>query len=408
MTSRADARARQLAAPLVTYVPFALLLAALAPLLWPQDGVGDTFRFWYAGHIVASGGSPYDQSLWAAAGAYGGLATDVSSTCAPTPYEPACLWAYPPITALVFLPFGLLDVRIGLNLLAAFLFFLGVGGVVAVGQWMRALSPWTRALALCACIVSHAFVFDVHAGHFEGFGLIGIVAVTSGIATRRTGPVALGAVLLSLKPHLYLGIAAAAFIMLLARRDWRTLGWTAAAVAATNGIALIRYPEAVSAVLGRTENVIGLGWATAWSFGANVLPELPVMGIVIVYSIAALGYAAVLRFAPADRRTDATLVASGALGLTISPYVQPYDLLLLFPAFALSMTLVERGVRSGRTTFLLIIAAILAAGGWIAVVHDLRSANPALPGILPVVALIVFGAAAWNARVGRGVTTGAS
>ena len=53
---------------LLAYAPFVLLLALLGPLIWPKDGIGDTFRFWYAGHIVATGGSPYDQNAWASAG----------------------------------------------------------------------------------------------------------------------------------------------------------------------------------------------------------------------------------------------------------------------------------------------------------------------------------------------------
>jgi hypothetical protein len=85
------------------------------------------------------------------------------SSCTPTVHEPTCLWKYPPTTAFLFAPFALLSVRDGLNALAMFVFTVTAASVIAVGQWMRARWPTTLTLALCTCVVSHPFVFDVGA-----------------------------------------------------------------------------------------------------------------------------------------------------------------------------------------------------------------------------------------------------
>jgi hypothetical protein len=385
------------------HVPLVALLALLIPVIWPQDGVGDTFRFWYAGHIVATGGSPYDQSAWASAGdTYGIFATEMAIACAPSPNAPVCLWPYPPTTALLFAPFGLLGVRDGLNALAAFFVLLAAASVVVVGHWMRARALATRALAMCACVVSHPFVFDVHAGHFEGLGVIGIVLVAVGLTRRRVAPVVVGALLLSVKPHLYLGLAVIVLLLLLVRRDWRTLTLTFGAVAAINGLALLLYPEALGAMLGRAGQVFGLGWATTWAFASSIFPSAAV-GMLIVYAIAAVAYVAAVRFAPAERRVELLVAGGVAIALSVSPYVQPYDFLLLFPAFAIALTLHESLGQPARGILLLTTAGTLGVGTWLAIVGT--SVVPTLPGSLPVVLLVLLAIAAWTAR---GLSAGSS
>lgn len=392
---------------LLAHAPFVVLLALLIPVIWPVDGVGDTFRFWYAGHLVATGGSPYDQSAWASAGdTYGIFAREMAIACAPSPDAPVCLWPYPPTTALLFAPFGALAVRDGLNALAAFFVALAAASVVVVGHWMRARSFTTRALAMCACVVSHPFVFDVHAGHFEGLGVIGIVLVAVGLTRRRVAPVVAGALLLAVKPHLYAVLAVIVLLLLLARRDWRTLAWTIGTVAAVNGLALLLYPEALGAMLGRAGQVIGLGWATTWAFASSIFPS-GVVGIVIVYAIAAVAYGIAVRFASADRRDEVRVAGGAAVALTVSPYVQPYDFLVLFPAFALVLAVQERLRHPARAILLATTAGTLAIGTWLAIFGTV--VVPTLPGVLPVVLLVLLGVATWTAHVrGTGTLTGSA
>ena len=375
-------------------MPFVLLLTLLAPIIWPHDGDGDAFFFWFAGHLVVTGVSPYDQSAWARASEYGDLARNVISMCTPTVHEPTCLWKYPPTTAFLFAPFALLNVREGLNALAMFVFAITAAGAIAAGQWMRARSPATLALALSACVVSHPFVFDVYAGHFEGLGVIGIVSIAVGLTKRRVAPVALGALLLSLKPHLYLGLGLVVLAILLARRDWRTLAWTIGVVGAVNGLAFLLYPDALGALLAGAGPIIGLGWATTWAF-ASSFPSA-VAGIVIVYAILAAAFVVAARFSPAERRDDVLVAGGAALALAVSPYVHPYDFLVLIPSFVIALALGELVSGPTRGILLVTITGTLAVGTWLAITGT--QIVPALPGVMPVVALALLAIAASAAR----------
>jgi len=381
---------------LLAHVPFVILLVLLAPIFWPQDGVGDTFRFWYAGHIVATGGSPYDPNAWASAPAtYGVLAGNIATACTPSANAPECVWPYPPVTALLFAPFGLLNIRDGLNALATSFVVIAALSVVVVGHWMRAHAPATRALALCSGVASHPFVYDIHAGHFEGLGVIGIVLLAVGLTKRHVAPVVVGALLLSVKPHLYAGLAVVVLLLLLARRDWRMLGWSLGAVATTHGLALLLYPEALGAMLERAGQVKDLGWATTSAFASSLFPSA-LVGIVIVYATAAIAFVAALRFTPTERR-DQVLVAGGAaVALMVSPYLHPYDLLVLFPAFAIALALDELVGQPARAFLLIATAGTLAAGTWLAILGT--PIVTFLPGALPVVVLAFLAIAAWAAH----------
>ena len=388
---------------LVAYIPFVVLLALVAFAFWPRDGDGDAFFFWYAGHVVVTDRSPYDPNAWGAAGRFGGVAANVVSMCSPTVYEPTCLWKYPPTTAFLFAPFALLDVRSGLSALAMFMFVATAASVVAASQWMRARSPLTLAVFLCACVVSHPFVFEVHATHFEGLGVIGIVMVAIGLATRRTAPIVLGAALLSLKPNLYAGLAVVVLAVLVARREWRTVAWTVGVIGAANLLALLLYPEAIGALLAGAGPISTVGWATTWAFASGILPA-PILGIVVVYAVAAAAFALAVRFAPAERRDDVLVAGGAAVGLALSPYVHPYDLLVLIPAFAIALVLSERVGQPGRGILLVAIAGALAAGTWLAVAGS--DLVPALPGAMAVVALALLAFTAWAARSRSAPLTG--
>ena len=390
------ARPRVSASLLLAHVPFVLLLTVLAPMILPREGVGDTFFFWYAGHLTVAGGSPYDQNDWASAGAaYGVFAKNVALTCSPSPYQPTCLWTYPPTTAFVFAPFGLLNVRDGVYALTMFTFMTTAASVIAVGQWMGARLLATRSLALCSIAVSNPFLFDINAGHFEGLGVFGILLIAVGLTRHRVAPVAAGALLLSLKPHLYAGLAVVVLLILVTRRDWRTLGWSLGVVATANGLALLRFPEAPGEIIWRAGQIRDVGWATTSAFGSHLFSS-PLVGVAIMYGIAALAFAVAVRFAPAERKTDALVAAGAALGLCFSPYAHPYDYLGLAPAFALALALGGSVGQPVRGILLVATAGTIAFGTWLTIAGS--SIVAALPGTLPVVILALLAVAAWAAQ----------
>ena len=97
----------------------AFVLLIYAPLLWPQIHVGDWFAFWYVGHLVANGGSPYDWTAWVpAAHDYGPLAHGIAVNSADGPsnaeLRAGLQWLWPPIVGLALAPFGMLPLEVGI------------------------------------------------------------------------------------------------------------------------------------------------------------------------------------------------------------------------------------------------------------------------------------------------------
>ncbi|HEX4745228.1 MAG TPA: hypothetical protein VFW12_11250, partial [Candidatus Limnocylindria bacterium] len=159
-------------ARIIAYLPVALV--ALALWLIADTASNDFFQFWFAGHLVATGRSPYDQTAWwSAPEAFGALARTVRVNC-PVPDAPACLWTYPPWTAWLLVPFGALPVAAGLALeKVAFTLFLAIGAVAtaaASGIGGHRARGAVAAGALC----SAPFVRAALTGHFEGALLIAL------------------------------------------------------------------------------------------------------------------------------------------------------------------------------------------------------------------------------------------
>jgi len=396
-------RARVLNA-LVAYVPFVLVLAALAPITWPTEGTGDTFYFWYAGHLVVTGSSPYDPSAWSGVGAFGDAAANVVRLCTP-PTDPSCLWSYPPLTAWLFAPFALFDVHIGLLLQNLFLYITAGVSIIMLARWMGG-SAITRALALSAFVASEPFVFDIHAGHFDGLGIIGLLLVCGGLNSGRAVPVAAGALLLSLKPHLYLLVAAVVLVLVLRERRWRVLAATTLTLAIVSAAALARETGALTAMIsGASAKVAeGNGWAATWAFAGSLVPDSPLVGYALVFAIAVAAMWTAVRNAPRGRQTDALVAGSAALSLTLPPYLSPYDLMLTFPALALSLAIAERLAPSSRVILQSLIVFTLAIGTWVAIgMSHLQNTVHGLPGALPILALVYLAiASAMHAHRSRG------
>src|SRR5436309_4060580 len=101
--------------------PILVLLIEL-PSLWTTPHVGEWFLFWYAGHVVSGGGSPYDPVNWLpAATDYGAVAHGVAINTAHgldlATLRTNSRWLWPPFGGLLLAPFGALPLEIGIPLL---------------------------------------------------------------------------------------------------------------------------------------------------------------------------------------------------------------------------------------------------------------------------------------------------
>jgi hypothetical protein len=328
-----------------------LMLLALAPVTRPVEGSGDTFQFWYAGHLVASGHSPYDQRAWHDASAdYGAIAANVARNCG-NAEDPFCVWAYPPPTAWLFAPFGALPPGFGLPLLNAFVVLSALAGIAAAVVVFGPADPLARTALLTVIVLSHPFAIDVRAGHFVGLLLIGVSLVAHGIRRAASLPIVAGALLLVLKPHVVLAVGLSTVVLLVRDRTWRALGAAAAAIALVVALSLAISPEAIGAIIGRSGSKAGIAWATTWA--------LPLPLAAAVLALAAAASVLALR---ALRSPAAAIAIAAALSLTIAPYAQPYDALLVVPALALLWTVVP-----DRRGLIGVASGAFALGTWAAV-----------------------------------------
>jgi len=377
--------------------PFAVVVAAIAALTSP--GAGDFFQFWYAGHLVAIGSSPYDQAEWVNAYArYGDLASVVRQNC-PAADAPACRWVYPPWTGWLLVPFGIVASPLaGIALeSAAFLAILAAGVFVAV-RAARIGPDWLRALTLVAFALSAPFVTDAFGGHFDGLLLIGLSLSAASLATRRALALAIAAPLLALKPHLFIAFGPLVLAWVLRERQSRLIWMPAAVVAALVVAGLASDPRALPA-LTTAGTKLALVGSTTWSLASRAGPLAPVVAGLLV-ALAALAAAAALRWARPEQRAQVFVAATAAFSLVVAPYVQLYDHLLLFPALALAVSFASA---AGRSAAALAVLVAFIAAGWGA--HALEQQGRTFAGLIPVAVLIVLAVASRGTRdAGAGVS----
>jgi len=374
-----------MAAP-ITRAVGALSAIALVVLLLPAVLLADVrrndfFQFWWVGHLVVTGRSPHDPASFGDALVYGTQAGSVYTSCALSVQDPLCVWAYPPWTAWLYAPLGLLDRQAGTMAVLALAVIGLAAGIALVTRWAKAPPVGSAVIALALSLSAPA-VRDIVLGHFEGVLLIGLVCLASGLAAGN-GRLVAGAVLLALKPHLVVVLAPVAAAWLSVRHRYRSLVIAAAALGLLLVSSVILEPRGIGAMLGSSQAKVGLSGSTTWHLaltfgGAWPLIELMLLGIALIGALAAW------RGAHAAERPRMLVAVGVALGLAVVPYAQSYDDVLLFPAFALLL----RGQRLGT---IVVACAALVAVTWVAYVLEL-SGDPRAYAALPVVVLALLGA----------------
>lgn len=361
--------------------PFAIVVACIAALMSPS--AGDFFQFWFAGHLVATGASPYDQSEWLGAYArYGELASVVRHNC-PTLDAPACRWVYPPWTGWLLAPFGLFDAPTGIALEG--LAFLGLlaAGVFLTVRAARIGPDWLLAVTLVALAVSAPFVTDAFGGHFDGLMLIGVWLVGAGLARGSALPLAVATPILALKPHLFLGLAPLVLVWLVRERQPRLVLLPVAVIAVLVAAGLVSDSRALPAITAAGAK-LGLVGGTTWSLAARAGALAPFAAGALV-ALGALGVAATMRWSVREDRARLFVAAATAFSLVVAPYVQLYDHLLLVPAVALAVSFLAS---IGRRLVAIAIISAFVVAGWGA--HALEQEGRTLAGLIPVAALLVL------------------
>lgn len=376
--------------------PYLIPLAIVAigwPVLVPAVAVGDSFTFWSAGHLVASGKSPYDRAAWEAMATLAPPASTVPWLLA----RLDMIWLYPPQTALLFAPFGALPVQIGSPLIQVFVLAATAIGVLTTAR-VAGLSGARLGFALSAAALAEPVALGIRGGQPVGLVLLGAALAFVGARDRRALPLVVGVGLLSVKPHIVLAFSAGLAIYL-ARRDRRLLVVAVGTVAALTAASTAITPFPVDAVGRAFGDRRSFDVATTLALARDMGDGLAVAAAVALVSAAAA--IAAWRSAPAAARAYVGLAAALAVSLVVAPFAHDHDQTILVPAL-FAVVLLVRGARYEVALDAAILAVAVVAP-WAYLVtrlitrNDLSNIEGPL-GALPVIALIGLAVASSSAH----------
>lgn len=389
---------------LVPYLVPLLLIAIEWPLLSPAPALADHFQFWAAGHMVVTGGSPYDRSAWEAAAAYGPIPGGVAvNTVIRNLAQTQAVWLYPPQTAFLFAPFGALPLGVGVALLHAFVLVAAAAALVLAARAMR-LAGARLAFGLTLAALSQPFVITVRNGQLTGVVLAGMVLAYLGIRDRRPWLLGLGVALVSVKPHIAIAFGLGALGYLLLKRDWRSLAVATVTLLCVTLPAELRDPFPLAQLTASGGDRLASDLSTICAVARDLGGGAPLAALIASVAVAAA--LAAVRSARPPSRGAVALAALLVLSLVVAPYAHDYDELLVVPALFAAIA-VASGSRAEPA-----ISGLAAAGiallpwllfyWWPLLGQGDRHFQGGPLGILPVLVALVLAVATWFTRRTRG------
>lgn len=376
--------------PLGLVVGFLILL----PVWWPGAFTGDHLIFWAAGHSIVTGGSPYERDMWVAlAHSYPGPhLEDLTSSG----HE---IWVYPPWTAFLFVPFGLLPLDLGLWALHAAYVAASIAATVLLinmASWRAASS---RTLAALLAITFQPLVIAAQWGQFTSWTLLGVVLAIAGLRRMNAGPLTFGAILAVAKPQYAAlpGLAVAA--ALVRRRAWRALLIVAGALMAMAIVTLALQPRALEAVTAGAGQRAGAfaSFPTSWGLARLLAPEGWLLVVAVLLTIGVAASVLAVWSGTREQRDEVLVCAALALGVVLTPYALIYEHALLLPALVSAASAADRCDSRARASILTGLV-LLCALAWFTFIFSKLFATHALLGFVPVTTIALFGAAHFAAR----------
>ena len=351
------------------------MLVALVIVAFLDSPSNDKFQFWYAGHLVATGRSPYDTAAWSDASRYGHVAELVAANCK-DPASASCRWIYVPWTAWLYAPLGLLDPALGMLVASAVLLVASAVALVLLSREAGLRGPqvvvFTVAAAVCA-----PYVWNTFLGHFGALELLGVALVAAGLRLLRARSLVAGGALLSLKPHLFL-LAIPAFIAwLYTLRAWRVLLTTSVSLGLLAVVGVVSDAGFLTALSNAGSKVGGLVLPTTWA-----LAPLPIATALVAAAGAAA--TAIVRRA-GDVYIPVTAII--AFSLVAAPYIHLYDHVMLIPLVAAALSLAQRAPDARRYIGWAIAAAFVLVE-WSAFLLGPHGDEPAGTALIPIALLV--------------------
>lgn len=315
------------------------MLAIEAPFVWTYPHVGEWFTFWYAGHIVASGGSVYDPASWASAMRdYGpvahGVAINLNDGHDPALKSVEGAWIWPPLGGLLLAPFGMLPLEVGIPALHAVTIVVAVVSALALVRAM--CPPDLRPLALAALLASPPLVQPMRAATLTIVELPALAVLFTSLAAAGGARVGVSGFLMSIRPQVFL-LAVPAVVAVYRKRGARQLAlaaltWIALSAAS---FALAPFPLDPALVQG-AQALASQDNSSTWRLASLIagdrgtLLALAFIGLALTLAILAIRRAAL------DVRDEVVVACGLALAVAVVPYAHTYDHLVLFPAWLIA------------------------------------------------------------------------
>jgi len=376
-------------------IPLGLLVgfAILQPVWWPAAD-GDHLIFWAVGHSIVTGGSPYEREMWVA------LAQSY-----PSPHLEDLIssgheiWVYPPWTAFLFGPFGLLPLDLGRWAVHASYVAASIAATVLLINMATWRAASSRTLAALLAITFQPLVIAAQWGQFTSWTLLGVVLAIAALRRTDAGPLIVGAILAVAKPQYAAlpGLAVAA--VLVQRRAWRALLVVATALLVMAIVTLALQPRALEAVTAGAGQRAGAfaSFPTSWGLARLLAPEGWPLVLAVLFAVAVFASVVAVWSVTREQRDEVLVRAALALGVVLTPYALIYEQALLLPALVSAASAADRCGPRARATILTGLV-LLCALAWGTFIFSKLFATHALLGFVPVATVALFGAAHLAAR----------
>jgi hypothetical protein len=230
-------------------------------------------------------------------------------------------------------------------------------------------------------------------GQFGSFLLLGMVLVFIGLRDRRTLPFVAGALIVFVKPQLFLAFAPVVVVLLIRARAWRTIGITATTLLAIAAIMTIRYPESLAIFRrGATDRADAFAqYSTTWSVAHLLAPALWVAVAIALVAVAVVATVAAIRRLPLDLRLAGTVAGAALLSVAVAPVAFHYDQVVLVPAVVLAVALGRRPLQIMATW------AVAGIAPWLIFLIELGLGEPETRSVWSGVVPLLLASLLWLA-----------
>jgi hypothetical protein len=232
--------------------------------------------------------------------------------------------------------------------------------------------------------------------------LLGVALLLIGIDRKRTAPLVASALLLLLKPHVLVVLAAVA-VVLVVRRVPRAVPPVGTVVVAVCAIPALRDPGWLGAAgTGYAARIEGLAaYATTYALAIDIAPAVwPLVALGLI-AIAIAGCAVALRHAPPGDLAW-PIAAAAVLSLVIAPYLWPTDQAPLLLFLLLGLQAADRASGGVRGAHLVVVLLGLVVLPWALFLISAPRPTQALEAIVPLVAALIL---AQSARLSGRIAT---